>query len=100
MKLFRSTAVLTFVVGCALLAVGIPLRQSVITMFIDNSEIVIYGEVMVIGCFISAPFASLFQLCQNFLQSTNKAGAATVSAVLEKGLLYIIVLPIMAKMFQ
>jgi len=98
--LVKNTAILTFIIGCVVLVVGIPFRSQLINLFIKNSEVISVGGIMVIGCFASAPFGGLAQLCQTFLQSTNKASFASILAILEKGLIYIPVLLLLAKLFK
>jgi len=99
-KLFFRTSVLCFAIGVVLLALGIPFKDALIKMFINNSEVISSGGIMVIGCLIAAPIVGLFQVCQMFLQATNRASFATVIAVLEKGGFYIPVLVAMAAIWK
>ena len=57
--------------------------------FIDNAQVISYGQIMVLASIITGPFYGLYQLCQTFLQSTGKASYATLVALLDKGLFYL-----------
>lgn len=97
--IMKWTAVTTIVVG-SLLSLGCYVaRDSIIAAFIDNEEVLTYGQTMVIAGILIGPFYGLYQLCQTFLQATGKASYATFTALLDKGILYIPILIILSHVF-
>lgn len=98
-KLIKSTISFTFVVGVLLAVCGCVFRTSIIHAFIQNDEVMAYGQVMILGALIVGPIAGWYQLTQTYLQATEKPGYATFVAVLDKGLFYLPVLFFMARWF-
>lgn len=98
-RLVRSTAVFTFLLGTIFSILGFIFRTQLVHAFINNQEVIRYGGVMIFGSLLTGPFIGWYQLCQTFLQSTGKSGDATLVALLDKGLVYMPVLFLMAKVF-
>lgn len=98
-QIIRNTAIFTVAVGSALTVICLVFRNSIIAAFIDNEEVIKYGQVMVIASLLASPIYGLYQLCQTFLQSTGKAAYATFVSVLDKGLVYIPVLYLLEHFF-
>ena len=98
-QLVRNTGLFTILIGSLLTVVCFLFRNAIISTFIDNEEILSYGQIMVFSSLPSGPVYGLYQLCQTFLQSTGKATYATFVAVLDKGLFYLPILLIMSRLF-
>jgi len=93
----RKTAILTFVIGFTLSGIGYIFRVPLMYAFINDKEVAAYGSIMAVGSLLAGPVVGWHQLCQTFLQATENASAATMVAILEKGLIYLPVLFIMAR---
>ena len=94
-KIIKNTGILTVVIGTILSILGMIFRDYLIAAFIQNEEVISYGQIMIFASLVTGPFYGLYQLCQSFLQSTGKASYATLTAFLEKGVFYIPVLFLM-----
>lgn len=97
--LLRSTAVFTIITGSILSILCFVFRNSIMLAFIDNTEVITHGQIMVLAGICTGPFYGLYQLCQTFLQASGKASYATFVATLDKGLVYLPVLFVMERAF-
>ena len=97
--LIRNTGIVTFLIGTVLSILGMVFRDTLIALFIQNDDVIAYGQIMIIANLITGPFYGLYQLCQSFLQSTGKASYATFTAFLDKGLYYLPILFLMEHFF-
>lgn len=95
----KNTAIFTFILGSFLSVLCIIFRNPLIGAFIDNEEILAYGQIMVLASVLVGPFYGFYQLCQSFLQATGKASYATIVAVLDKGLFFLPLLFLLSKLF-
>ena len=98
-EIISTTAVFTVGLGSVLTIVCFLARNAIIAAFIDNAEVIAYGQVFVFASIIIGPFYGLYQLCQTFLQSTGKASYASLVALMDKGLFYLPLLLILGKVF-
>lgn len=99
-SIIRSTGIFTVVLGFVLSAGCYAARTPIISAFIDNAEVIEYGQIMVLASICTGPFFGLYQLCQTFMQATGQAAYATFTALLDKGLFYLPILFIMNYAFQ
>lgn len=97
--IIRSTAIFTVSLGSVLTIVCYLARNLIIAAFIDNAEVIAYGQVFVLASIVIGPFYGLYQLCQTFLQSTGKASYASLVALMDKGLFYLPLLLLLGKVF-
>ncbi len=67
-------------------------RDAFVRAFLDHAEILALGRMMILGGLAAAPFVGVYQLCSVYLQSTGRVAFATITALLQKGLVYIPVL--------
>ena len=67
-------------------------RDSFVRAFLNNGEILALGRRMILGGLAAAPFVGVYQLCSVYLQSTGRVAYATVTALMQKGLVYVPVL--------
>lgn len=95
----RNSGIFTVIVGSALALVCFIFKDTIVAAFIDNSQVIAYGQLMVLASIVTGPFYGLYQLCQTFLQSTGKASYATFVALLDKGIFYIPALLLMDHFF-
>lgn len=98
-QIIRSTAVFTVCLGSVLTILCYLGRNVIISAFIDNEEVIAYGQVFVFASIIIGPFYGLYQLCQTFLQSTGKASYASLVALMDKGLFYLPLLFLLSRTF-
>ena len=97
--ILRNTGLFTIVIGTVLTVICFFARNNIVAAFIDNDQVIAYGQIMVIASLVTGPFYGLYQLCQTFLQSTGKASYATIVALLDKGIFYIPILFLMNRIF-
>lgn len=64
-------------------------RTQIIAMFINDSEVINYGVLMLIGYMISGPVVGLLFVNMNCMQSVGRALPATILSVLRQGVLLI-----------
>ena len=98
--IIRNTGIFTVVLGFILCTVCYVARTPIISAFIDNAEVIEYGQIMVLASICTGPFFGLYQLCQTFMQATGQAAYATFTAMLDKGIFYLPILFIMNHAFQ
>lgn len=83
----KQCAAATCIIGTLLAAVVALCNRPLILFFIDNMEVLAYGQMMVIAAVITGPIVGLCNLSTSFLQSTDKAGHATLISVLRQGVI-------------
>lgn len=96
----RKTGIFTVVLGFVLSAGCYVARTPIISAFIDNEEVIAYGQIMVLASICTGPFYGIYQLCQTFMQATGQAAYATFTALLDKGLFYLPILFLMNYLFK
>lgn len=64
-------------------------RTQIIAMFINDSEVINYGVLMLIGYMISGPVIGLLFVNMNCMQSVGRALPSTILSVLRQGVLLI-----------
>ncbi len=67
-------------------------RDAFVRAFLNNGEILALGRRMILGGLAAAPFVGVYQLCSVYLQSTGRVAYATVTALMQKALVYVPVL--------
>lgn len=84
-----AASVVTATVLAALFFLG---RDGFVRAFLDNGEILSLGRRMILGGLAAAPLVGVYQLCSVYLQSTGRVAYATITALMQKGLVYVPVL--------
>lgn len=95
----KKLAVLTVGVGCALSLVCLLGSRFVIGLFLEEAESLELGREMIRLLVLSGPFLGLFYVSTSFLQSAGRAGAATFTALLRQGILFIPLIYVMNHFF-
>ena len=85
----RFTKLCCFVVGLAATVLYFFLREPIIGLFVDDSNVITYGVQMLIAYMLSGPFIGFLFVNMNCMQSVGRALPATVLSVLRQGLLLI-----------
>lgn len=94
-KIVLGTAFYAVLIGAGLSAVFVLLRRQFVGMFLDTPAVIDIGETMVIAGLATAAVSGIYQMCQVYLQGTGKVSFATFAALLQKGIVYILVLYLM-----
>ena len=74
-------------------------REAFVGAFLAEEKIVELGQKMVVGSLIAAPLSGIYQLCSVYLQATGKVSYATITALMQKGLVFVPVLYLMNACF-
>lgn len=98
-QVMKQTGIFTIVLGIILTLLTFFNKDTLITAFIDNREIISMGRIFVIAAVIVGPVYGIYQLSQTFMQATGKVSYAIFASTLDKFLVYIPVLFIMDHKF-
>lgn len=98
-EIIRSTGIFTVCLGSVLAAACYLAQNAILAAFIDNGEVIAYGQIFVFASIVIGPFYGLYQLCQTFLQSTGKSSFASLVALMDKGLFYLPLLFLLGRAF-
>ena len=90
-----GTGIAAVLLGCVLGGAFFLLRERFVASFLDDPAVLAFGRRMVLGGIATAPFYGIYQMSAVFLQGTGKVSYATVTALLQKGIVYIPVLYLM-----
>lgn len=71
------------------------LKDVAIAVFIQDEQVIAYGQIFVLASVIVAPICAIYQVCQTFLQATGKASYAIFVSLLDKGIMFIPILFVM-----
>ena len=92
-KRFRSVEMFTkkccVIVGALATLLFFVLRTQIITMFINDTDVIYYGVKMLTAYMLSGPVISILFVNMNCMQSTNRALPATILSILRQGALLI-----------
>lgn len=85
----RFTKLCCVIVGLSATALYFFLREPIIRLFVNDSEVITCGVQMLIAYMLSGPFIGFLFVNMNCMQSVGRALPATVLSVLRQGLLLI-----------
>lgn len=92
-KRFRAVEIFTkkccVIVGALATLLFFVLRTQIITMFINDTDVIYYGVKMLTAYMLSGPVIGILFVNMNCMQSTNRALPATILSVLRQGALLI-----------
>ncbi len=77
------------IVGALATLLFFVLRTQIITMFINDTDVIYYGVKMLVAYMISGPVIGILFVNMNCMQSTNRALPATILSILRQGALLI-----------
>ena len=88
-------------VGVAALmsAVFFLLREQFVAAFSSDAEIISLGKTMMLGTLLAVPVEGVYHMCSTFLQATGKVSFATLTSLMQKGLIFLPVLLLMERLF-
>lgn len=85
----KYTTKILIIVGIFCTALYLIFPHQIISIFIDNAEVIHYGVPMLVAYAVSGPFIGLFFLDMDCLQSTDHPFPATLLSVMRNGILLI-----------
>ena len=74
-------------------------REQFVSAFSPDPEIIALGRYMMLGTLLAVPVEGVYQMCSTYLQATGKVGYATLTSLMQKGLVLLPVLTVMEKLF-
>lgn len=74
-------------------------RRSFMAAFSPDPGIIALGTHMMLGTLLAVPVEAVYQMCSTYLQATGKVGYATLTSLLQKGLVFVPVLYCMERAF-
>ena len=77
------------IVGALATLLFFVLRTPIITMFINDTDVIYYGVKMLVAYMLSGPVIGILFVNMNCMQSTNRALPATILSILRQGALLI-----------
>ena len=88
-------------VGVAALmsAVFFLFREQFVAAFSSDAEIISLGKTMMLGTLLAVPVEGVYHMCSTYLQATGKVSFATLTSLMQKGLVFLPVLLLMEKLF-
>ena len=88
-------------VGAAALmsAVFFLFREQFVAAFSADEEIIALGKTMMLGTLLAVPMEGVYHMCSTYLQATGKVSFATLTSLMQKGLVFLPVLLLMERLF-
>ena len=88
-------------VGVATLmsAVFFLFREQFVAAFSSDAEIISLGKTMMLGTLLAVPVEGVYHMCSTYLQATGNVSFATLTSLMQKGLVFLPVLLLMEKLF-
>jgi Na+-driven multidrug efflux pump len=74
-------------------------RGQFVAAFSPDPEIISLGSKMMLGTLLAVPVESVYHMCSTYLQATGKVAYATLTSLLQKGLVFLPVLLLMERLF-
>ena len=76
------------------------LREQFVAAFSPDPEIIALGKYMMLGTLLAVPIEGLYHMCSTYLQATGKVSYATLTSLMQKGLVFLPVLLLMERLFH
>ena len=74
-------------------------REQFVAAFSSDAEIISLGKTMMLGTLLVVPVEGVYHMCSTYLQATGKVSFATLTSLMQKGLVFLPVLLLMEKLF-
>lgn len=97
-KIVLGTGIVSTLLSTALGAGFLLGREAFVTAFLDDPQVLEFGKLMMLSL-IASPVGGVYQLCSVYLQGTGKVSYATLTALLQKGIIFVPVLYLMEAAF-
>lgn len=99
MKIITFSAALTLAAGTILTVFYVICSRQIVGLFIDDAEVVMYGEKMLFATSLSGPVLGLLFLAINGMQALDRPLPATMISVCRQGLVFIPLLYVLDAIF-
>lgn len=86
-------------VAAAMSAVFFLFREQFVAAFSPDAEIIALGKTMMLGTLLAVPMEGVYHMCSTYLQATGKVSYATLTSLMQKGLVFLPVLLLMEHFF-
>lgn len=90
--LIKRSIIFSIIIGLTLSAICFVNRERLVSIFINDNEVIELGKLMIIASLIVGPFSGIFYTCTSYLQATANVKYATLVSLLDK---FIILLPVL-----
>ena len=74
-------------------------REQFVAAFSPDAEIISLGKHMMLGTLLAVPLEGVYHMCSTYLQATGKVSYATLTSLMQKGLVFLPVLLLMERLF-
>ena len=74
-------------------------REQFVAAFSPDPEIISLGKYMMLGTLLAVPAEGVYHMCSTYLQATGKVSYATLTSLMQKGLVFVPVLALMEHFF-
>ena len=74
-------------------------REQFVAAFSPDEEIIALGKYMMLGTLLAVPIEGAYHMCSTYLQATGKVSYATLTSLMQKGLIFLPVLIVMERLF-
>ena len=74
-------------------------REQFVAAFSSDAEIISLGKAMMLGTLLAVPVEGVYHMCSTYLQATGKVSFATLTSLMQKGLVFLPVLLLMERLF-
>ena len=74
-------------------------REQFVSAFSPDPEIIAMGKYMVLATLLAVPVEGVYHMCSTYLQATGKVSYATLTSLMQKGLIFLPVLLLMERLF-
>ena len=74
-------------------------REQFVAAFSSDAEIISLGKTMMLGTLLAVPVEGVYHMCSTYLQATGKVSFATLTSLMQKGLIFLPVLLLMERLF-
>ena len=98
-KIVFGVGAVCVAVAALMSAVFFFFREQFVAAFSSDEEIIALGKTMMLGTLLAVPVEGIYHMCSTFLQATGKVSFATLTSLLQKGLVFLPVLLMMERLF-
>ena len=98
-KIVLGVGAVGFAVATLMSAVFFLFREQFVAAFSPDPEIIALGKTMMLGTLLAVPVEGVYHMCSTYLQATGKVSYATLTSLMQKGLVFLPVLLLMERLF-
>ena len=98
-KIVFGVGAVCVAVATLMSAVFFLFREQFVAAFSSDAEIISLGKTMMLGTLLAVPVEGVYHMCSTFLQATGKVSFATLTSLMQKGLVFLPVLLLMERLF-